>query len=81
MLTDGIEVEYRHDGGIKGDKVWLIDFERPENNEFLAVNQFTVIENNINKRPDLALFINGLPLVGAQPLAQFQAVIDKELEG
>jgi len=40
-----------------------VDFAVPENNEFLAVNQFTVVENNVNKRPDIVLFINGLPLV------------------
>jgi len=63
MLTDGIEVEYMTDSGIRGDKVWLVNFENPENNEFIVCNQFTVIENNINKRPDIVLFINGLPLV------------------
>jgi len=63
MLTEGIEVEVMGEEGIKGDKVWLVDFENPENNEFLACNQFTVVENNINKRPDVVLFVNGLPLV------------------
>ncbi|GAB4266040.1 type I restriction endonuclease subunit R [Thermincola ferriacetica] len=63
FLTEGVDVEYRKNGEIMGDKVWLVDFEHPENNEFLAVNQFTVIENNRNKRPDVVLFINGLPLV------------------
>ncbi len=63
MLTEGIEVEVMGPEGIKGDKVWLVDFERPENNEFLACNQFTVLENNTNKRPDVVLFVNGLPLV------------------
>ena len=63
MLTEGIEVEYMGKQGIKGDKVWLIDYENIGNNEFLVCNQFTVIENNVNKRPDLVLFINGLPLV------------------
>ena len=64
MLVDGIDVEYRkEDGSIAGDKVWLFDFYEHENNEFLAVNQFTVIENNNNRRPDIILFINGLPLV------------------
>jgi len=62
MLADGIEVEYRHEGRIKGDKVWLIDFENIENNDWLAVNQFTVVENHINRRPDVVIFINGLPL-------------------
>lgn len=63
LLTEGIEVEVMGEEGIKGDKVWLIDFTHPENNEFLACNQFTVIENNINKRPDVVMFVNGLPLV------------------
>lgn len=63
MLTEGIEVEYMSEQNIKGDKVWLIDFQDVSNNEFLVCNQFTVIENNINKRPDIVLFVNGLPLV------------------
>ena len=63
LLTEGIEIEVMGEEGIKGDKVWLVDFSHPENNEFLACNQFTVIENNINKRPDVVLFVNGLPLV------------------
>jgi type I restriction enzyme R subunit len=62
-LTDGVDVEYRKDDRIAGDKVWLIDYETPTNNEFLVVNQFTIIEKNINKRPDIILFVNGLPLV------------------
>lgn len=63
LLTEGIEIEVMGEEGIKGDKVWLVDFSHPENNEFLACNQFTIIENNINKRPDVVLFVNGLPLV------------------
>jgi type I restriction enzyme R subunit len=63
MLTEGIEVEYLVEGNIRGDKVWLIDWQDKTNNEFLVCNQFTVIENNITKRPDVVLFINGLPLV------------------
>lgn len=63
MLVDGVDVEYRKNGRIIGDKVWLIDFDNVENNEFLAVNQFTVIEGNNNRRPDIVLFVNGLPLV------------------
>lgn len=62
-LTDGVDVEYRKGDRIAGDKVWLIDYENPSKNEFLVVNQFTIIENNVNKRPDIILFINGLPLV------------------
>lgn len=62
-LTEGITVEYQRDGETKGEQLWLIDWDTPENNEFLAVNQFTVIEDNHNRRPDIILFINGLPLV------------------
>ncbi|MFH2060738.1 MAG: type I restriction endonuclease subunit R [Pseudomonadota bacterium] len=63
LLTNGIDVEYQKDGDTRGDKVWLIDFDTPENNEFLVVNQFTVTEDNVNKRPDMVLFVNGLPLI------------------
>jgi len=64
MLVDGVEVEYRRpDGTIKGDQVRLVDFTHLEKNDWLAVNQFTVIENHNNRRPDILLFVNGLPLV------------------
>lgn len=63
LLTEGILVSYQKAGNDRGDLVNLIDFENPENNEFLVVNQFTIIENNRNKRPDVILFVNGLPLV------------------
>ncbi len=62
-LTDGVDVEVRTPSGIRGEKVYIVDFSNPENNEFLAVNQFTIIEGSQNKRPDLILFVNGLPLV------------------
>ncbi|RKX61819.1 MAG: DEAD/DEAH box helicase [Thermodesulfobacteriota bacterium] len=63
MLTEGIKVSYQKKGHSRGDLVWLVDFKNPENNDFLVANQFTVIENNVNKRPDVVLFVNGLPLV------------------
>lgn len=62
-LTEGVPVSYHRDGSERGDLVWLIDFENPLNNDFIVSNQFTVIENNHNKRPDILLFVNGLPLV------------------
>jgi type I restriction enzyme R subunit len=62
LLTDGIDVEYQADGCTIYDKVWLIDFTNPDNNDWLAVNQFTVIENKNNRRPDVVIFINGLPI-------------------
>lgn len=63
MLTEGVKVNYQKDNQDRGDSVWLIDFDHPENNEFIVANQFTVIENSQNKRPDIILFVNGLPLV------------------
>lgn len=62
-LTDGVDVEMRTESGIRGEKIYIVDFENPENNEFVAINQFTVVEGNQNKRPDIILFVNGLPLV------------------
>lgn len=62
-LVYGVEVEYHlPDGRIKGDRVRLVDFENPEANNWLAVNQFTVVEGQHNRRPDVVVFVNGLPL-------------------
>ncbi|MFZ1711915.1 MAG: type I restriction endonuclease subunit R [Nitrosomonas sp.] len=63
LLTEGVKVSYQQAGNERGDIVWLIDFENPGNNEFVVASQFTVIENNQNKRPDLVVFVNGIPLV------------------
>lgn len=63
MLTEGIKVSYQKDGNERGDYVWLIDYKNPDNNDFIVTNQFTVIEKGVNKRPDIILFVNGLPLV------------------
>lgn len=63
MLTEGISVSVHRDGAERGELVWLIDFDNPLNNEFTVVNQYTIVENGRNKRPDLILFVNGLPLV------------------
>ena len=62
MLTDGVDVSYMQDGREVHDKVWLLDLEDLENNDWLAVNQFTVIEDRKNRRPDIVVFVNGLPL-------------------
>ena len=63
-LVGGFPVEYRRtDGNIKGDLVRLVDFDHPEANDWLAVNQFTVVESKVNRRADVVLFVNGLPLV------------------
>ena len=63
MVVDGVTVEYRTDNGtIRGAQARVIDFDDPVNNDWLAVNQFTVVENKHERRPDVVLFVNGLPL-------------------
>jgi type I restriction enzyme R subunit len=63
LLRDGVDVEYaRPDGSTKHDKAWLVDFSEVRANDWLAVNQFTVIEGQHNRRPDIVVFVNGLPL-------------------
>ena len=63
LITQGVPVEYRHtDGTIRHRLAWLLDFDNTENNEWLALNQFTIIEEGRNRRPDVVIFVNGLPL-------------------
>ena len=63
MLVNGVEVEFQEpSGGVRGEHVQIADFANPVNNDWLAVNQFTVTENNNTRRPDIVLFVNGLPL-------------------
>jgi len=63
LLAEGVSVTIQKDGQERGERVWLVDFQNPEGNDFFAINQFTVMERNQNKRPDVLLFVNGLPLV------------------
>src|SRR5713226_9418350 len=64
LLVDGVTVEFRRpDGSIGGAQARVLDFDKPDNNDWLAVNQFIVRENKHTRRPDVVLFINGLPLV------------------
>ena len=63
LLVDGIDIPVEVDGEERYQKIWLFDFDRPENNDFLAVNQFTVKENSVERRPDVILFVNGIPLL------------------
>jgi type I restriction enzyme, R subunit len=65
MLVDGIDVPVPSEEGESYRKIWLFDFEKPDgkNNNFVVVNQFTVVENNIERRPDVVLFVNGIPLI------------------
>ena len=63
MLRDGVPVEYqRADGSIAGDHARLVSFDELHDNDWLAVNQFTVIEGQHNRRPDIVVFVYGLPL-------------------
>ncbi len=63
MLVEGVTVEYRRkDGAVAGTQVRVIDFDAPASNDWLAVNQFTVSEGQHTRRPDVVLFVNGLPL-------------------
>lgn len=69
MLVDGVDVEYQSEGRMVPDEARLVDFEEPDNNDWLAVNQFTVIENvgahgyaPSTRRPDIVIFLNGLPV-------------------
>jgi len=63
LLVEGVTVEYRAAGGeIRGAQARVLDFDTPTNNDWLAVNQFTVSENKHTRRPDVVLFVNGLPL-------------------
>lgn len=63
LIVEGVDVEFfAEDGTIRGDKVRLIDFESIETNDWLAMSQLTVIENGVKRRPDVVLYVNGLPL-------------------
>jgi type I restriction enzyme R subunit len=83
LLVEGVDVEFRNQAGeIVHDKVWLIDFANPEANEFLAVNQFTVEEGHFNRRADVVVFLNGIPLavMELKNIADEQATIRKAFD-
>ncbi len=63
LLTEGVNIEVSKDGNTQGEYAWLIDFNNPSNNEFLVVNQVTIREDRWERRPDIILYVNGLPLV------------------
>ncbi|WP_313451360.1 type I restriction endonuclease subunit R [Brevibacterium casei] len=63
LITEGVPVEHRGDDGLlRTTRLWLVDFEHPENNDWVVVNQFTIIENGKKRRPDVLMMVNGLPL-------------------
>ena len=78
LLTEGVPISFRKSGDMKHETVSLVDFDHPEKNEFLVVNQFTIIEDKYNRRPDIILFVNGLPLavIELKNLAEEKANID-----
>lgn len=64
MITDGIDVQVKQaGGGYRTAKAYVFDFENPLNNEFVVANQFTVVEHGVEKRPDVLVFVNGIPMV------------------
>ncbi len=82
FLIEKIRIPYMQEGYQRSHEVALVDFENIANNEFLVVNQYTIVENNQNKRPDLLLFVNGLPLVVIElkNAADEKATISKAFE-
>jgi len=63
LVTEGVPVEHRGaDGAVRTIRIWLIDYDEPTNNDWVAINQFTIIENGKNRRPDVIVFVNGIPL-------------------
>lgn len=63
LITEGIPVEHRDaDGALRTTRLWLVDFKCPENNDWAVVNQFTIVENNKKRRPDVLVLVNGMPL-------------------
>ena len=77
MLVNGVNVEYRSgDGVIRGEQARVIDFDNWAANDWLAVNQFTVTENQNQRRPDVVLFVNGLPLA----IIELKNPVDEEAD-
>lgn len=63
LVTEGVPVEHRGtDGTVRTTRIWLIDYVDPSNNDWVAINQFTIIDNGKNRRPDVIVFVNGIPL-------------------
>jgi len=77
-LQSGVEVKYHQNGEERSSIVYLIDYQNIKNNTFYVVNQFTYIENGNNRRPDIILFINGLPLVLMELKSPVKDEVDAE---
>ena len=64
MITEGIDVQVKQsNASYRTEKIYVFDFEKPLNNEFMVANQFTIVEHGVEKRPDVIAFVNGIPLV------------------
>jgi len=66
LLVEKVKIPYQQDGFERSYEIALVDFENPMNNAFLCVNQYIIVEKNQNKRPDILLFVNGIPLVAIE---------------
>ncbi len=63
IITEGVSIEHRAaDGEVRTSRIWLVDYEQPTRNDWLAVNQFTIVQDGKNRRPDVVVFLNGLPV-------------------
>lgn len=77
MITDGIDVQVKQaDSSYKTEKAYIFDFEKPLNNDFMVANQFTVIEHGVEKRPDVVVFVNGIPLA----VIELKSVSDENVD-
>jgi type I restriction enzyme R subunit len=77
MITDGVDVQVKQlDNSYRTEKVYIFDYEKPLNNELMVANQFTIVEHGVEKRPDLIVFINGLPLV----VMELKSAIDENVD-
>ena len=74
LMVEGIEVSFNEKGHIRTKRAYILDYEHPENNSFLAVNQLTVIENE-SRRPDVVIFVNGIPLV----IMELKSAVDENV--
>ena len=77
MITDGIDVSVKQaDASYRTEKVYVFDYEKPLNNELMVANQFTIVEHGVEKRPDLIVFVNGIPLV----VVELKSAIDENVD-
>lgn len=77
MITDGIDVQVKQaDASYRTEKVYVFDYEKPLNNELMVANQFTIVEHGVEKRPDIIVFVNGIPLV----VVELKSAIDENVD-